>query len=168
MKPTDTSAVVKLPSRLSSYIEKFEGDMTQEEFDDPRFAYRLLFTRKTANRKGQADRAIEFVKPGDPGSEDIEPERWVIKDTEKAKYRATTVVKTVQAAGYPFFGMFQHTLLWRRLDGKNPAKGYGVMVANEWFWYDSWIEECTRQCEAMVQARITPLGPRADSVRVIP
>jgi len=161
IRPTDVPTVLKLPSRLSKYIERFEGDMTQEEYDDPRFAYRLLFTRKVANRKGQADRAIEFVKPGDPGAEAIATERWLIKDTEKTKYRAKTVVATVQAAGYPFFGMYQHTQLWRTLDGKNPAKGFGVMVANEWFWYESWLDECKGRCQALVQARITPLGPRA-------
>jgi hypothetical protein len=128
MKPTDTSAGVKLPSRLSSYIEKFEGDMTQAEFDDPRFAYRLLFTRKTANRKGQADRAIEFVKPGDPGSEDIQPEHWLIKDTEKPKYRRMDVLAALKKAGYSL-SPSDHTDLWRGLDAKNPDKGFGVWVA---------------------------------------
>jgi hypothetical protein len=160
LRPSDTPSTAKLPARVSRFIEKFDGDMTQEQYDDPRFAYRLVFTRKVVNKKGQADRAVEFVKPGDPGAEDIQPEHWLIKDTEKTKYRAKTVVSTVQAAGYPFFGMYAHTLLWRKLDAKNPANGFGVWVANEWFWYVQWIEECKRQCEAVAKAGITIVSPR--------
>ncbi|MFI5259161.1 MAG: DUF3644 domain-containing protein [Candidatus Limnocylindrales bacterium] len=160
IKPTDSSDIVRLPARLSAYIEKFEGDMTQEEFDDPRFAYRLLFTRKVANRKGQADRAIEFIRPGDPGAEGIAPERWLVKDTEKPKFRAGAVVKFMQDAGYTFFGKYQHTLLWRRLEAKNPALGYGAWVANEWFWYETWIAEAMRQCQAIVDQRVAVVGPR--------
>jgi hypothetical protein len=92
IKPMDQPVTAKLPAGIARYIERFEDSMTQDEYDDPRFAYRLLFTRRTANHKGQADRAVEFVKPGDPGSEDIEPERWLIKDTEKPKFRAKAVI----------------------------------------------------------------------------
>jgi hypothetical protein len=34
-------------------------------------------------------------------------------------------------------GNHQHTQLWHRLDAKNPALGFGVFVANEWFWYET-------------------------------
>lgn len=163
IKPTDTSGVLKLPARLSRFIEKFEGDMTDEEYNDPRFAYRLLFTRKLANRKGQADRAIEFVKPGEPGYEDIEPERWLIKDTEKAKFRAKAVVQLARDAGYSFFGIYQHTLLWKRLEAKDPARGFGVAVAGEWFWYKTWIDEVMRQCQAIVDQQIALVTPRNTS-----
>lgn len=160
IRPIDASAEVRLPAKLSVYIERFEGAMTQDEFDDPRFAYRLLFTRKLANHKGQADRAVEFVRPGDPGAEAIAPEKWLIKDTEKPKYRAGAVLKVVQDAGYAFFRMHQHTLLWRRLDARNPTLGYGTWVANEWFWYETWIAEAKRQCQAIVDQQISVVGPR--------
>jgi Protein of unknown function (DUF3644) len=159
IKPTDTTAVVKLPSRLATYIERFEGSMTQDEYDDPRFAYRLMFTRKVVSKKGQADRAIEFVKPGDPGAEGIEPERWLMKDTEKPKHRAKAVIALARAAGHDFFGPYQHTQLWRRLDAKNPARGYGVDVEGEWFWYDSWVAEVLRQCAAVAEAGDALVSP---------
>lgn len=151
-RPTDTATVVKLPSRLASYIERFDGSMTQEEYDDPRFAYRLLFTRRTANHKGQADRAIEFIKPGDPGSEDITPERWLIKEAEKPKYRRMDVLAILKKAGYSM-GHNEHTDLWHALDAKNPDKGFGVWVAGVWYWYDSWVEECKRHCQAELDRR---------------
>jgi hypothetical protein len=148
IRPIDAPVTAKLPAGIARYIERFEGSMTQAEYDDPRFAYRLLFTRRIANHKGQADRAVEFIKPGDPGSEGIAAERWLIKEQEKPKFRAKAVIAAARAAGYRFFGPFQHTQLWKSLDGKNPALGFGVWVDNEWFWYQAWVDEVLRQCQA--------------------
>ncbi len=145
-RPIDTKGVAKLPGGITRDIERFEASMTQAEFDDPRFAYRVLFTRRTANHKGQADRAIEFVKSGDPGAETVEPERWVIKDTEKPKFRRDAVIGAAHAAGFTWFGPYQHTQLWRRLDAKDPSRGFGITVAGEWFWYQTWIDEVLTQC----------------------
>ena len=58
--------------------------------------------------------------------------------------------------GYKF-GKYEHTLLWRKLDGKNPSKGYGVWVANEWFWYDAWIAECKAYCQARDERQMRPV-----------
>jgi hypothetical protein len=147
IRPVDAPVTASLPASIARYIEKFENSMTQAEYDDQRFAYRLLFTRRAANRKGQADRAVEFVKPGDPGSEGIPIERWLIKDIEKPKFRVKAVIAAAQAAGFGSFGPYQHTQLWKRLDGRNPAHGFGVWVDNEWFWYQAWIDEVLRQCQ---------------------
>jgi hypothetical protein len=37
--------------------------LSNNEIESERFAYRLLFTRMTAKRHGQADRVIEFIDP---------------------------------------------------------------------------------------------------------
>jgi len=157
LRPTDNAGVVRLPGAVSRYIEKFEGELTQEEYDDPRFAFRLVFTRKVVSKKGQADRAVEFVKPGDPGAEDIGTERWLIKDTERSKYRVKTVIRMVESAGY-IFRKYEHTQLWRTRDAKNPAKGLGVWVAGEWFWYESWVDECKTYCRARDEGRTPAVG----------
>lgn len=147
IKPSDTSKVAKLPSNVSQYIERFEGGMTEAEYNDPRFAYRLIFTRKVVSKKGQADRAIEFMKPGDPGAEDVTAENVLIRDTEKPKHRRKAVLQTAHDAGYPSFGGHQHTQLWKSLDAKNPALGFGTYVEGEWFWYDTWVTEVLRHCQ---------------------
>jgi hypothetical protein len=146
IRPIDEPVTARLPAGIARYVERFEGAMTQDEYDDPRFAYRLLFTRRTANHKGQADRAVEFIKPGDPGSEGIEADRWLIKEMEKRKFRARDVIAVAQAAGFRF-GKWDHTQLWKRLDGKNPERGFGVWVDTEWFWYETWVDEVLRQCQ---------------------
>jgi hypothetical protein len=36
--------------------------------------------------------------------------------------------------------MDSHTKLWKKLDAKNPAKGYGaIAVGKTWCWYDTWL-----------------------------
>ena len=42
--------------------------------------------------------------------------------------------------------MHHHTQLWKELDGKNPGKGYGVLVAHTWYWYDQWMDEVRKHC----------------------
>ncbi len=153
LRPTEASSPPKLPARISRFIENFEAGMTQPEYDDPRFSYRLLFTRKIANKMGQADRAVDFLRPGDPGSEGIDADHWLIKETERPKYRRMDVLAKVRAAGYSISAT-QHTDLFHELDAKNPAKGYGVMVGGVWYWYDSWIEECKRRCQMRVESSV--------------
>src|ERR1041385_8491527 len=157
LRAIDNPDVVRLPGQISRYIERFEGGMSQEEFYRPRFAYRLMVTRKGVSKKGQADRAVEFIKPGDPGSEAIEPDRWLIKDTERRKYRPTDVVAAVREAGYAF-GIQEHTLLWQNQDAKDPARGFGAWVANQWFWYESWVDACKAYCLARDEGRIAKVS----------
>jgi len=52
----------------------------------------------------------------------------------------------MKAEGFPCFTMRSHTLLWKDLDGKNPAKGFGVDVAGSWYWYDRWIDVVRKHC----------------------
>jgi hypothetical protein len=48
-----------LPANIQGYINGFDANLSDEEFSNPHYAYRILFIPKTANRKGQADRVIE-------------------------------------------------------------------------------------------------------------
>ena len=48
--------------------------------------------------------------------------------------------------GYVRFNMHHHTQLWKKMDAKNPGKGYGVEVAKTWYWYDRWVDEVRKHC----------------------
>lgn len=48
--------------------------------------------------------------------------------------------------GYKKFQMHQHTQLWKNKDGKNPANGFGVMIEQTWYWYESWFEFVKSHC----------------------
>lgn len=53
----------------------------------------------------------------------------------------------MQDEGYPRFTMHRHTQLWKKMDAKNPGKGYGVLVGYTWYWYDRWVDEVRKHCE---------------------
>ncbi len=84
---------------------------------------------------------IEYIDPESDLAEKISKEYWVQKEVEKPKYIPSQVVNKAREAGFTSFGMHQHTQLWKNEDAKNPAKGYGVMVANkQWYWYQRWVD----------------------------
>jgi len=136
----------KMPSHIKAFIDGFEGKLTDEEFNSPRFAYRVLFVAKTANRKGQADQVIEFVKSDSPLATNVNKAYAVIKETERPKYLPGGIVKMMKDEGYVRFSMHSHTQLWKQMDAKNPGKGFGVMVQKTWYWYDNWVEQVRKHC----------------------
>ena len=141
----------QIPKNVISYIAAFDSALSNPEIESSRFAYRLLFTKVVAKRKGQADRVIEFIDPKSNLAKNIFREYWVKEKTEKPKLSAKQVVKQVKEAGFPQFGMHQHTLCWRKHDGKNPARGFGTTVVKAWYWYHHWplfiISELTKKSE---------------------
>jgi len=136
-----------LPKNISAYIQSYDQSVDDNIFNDSRFSYRVLFVPKTVNRKGQADRVIEFVNPNSVIAQGLSKEYWAIKDREKPKYLPTKIWKEMQKIGYVQFGPHQHTLLWRKEDAKNPAKGYGVQIEKTWYWYESWFDFVKNHCE---------------------
>lgn len=136
-----------LPKNISSYIHTFDNNLSEEDFNDSKFSYRVLFVPKTANRKGQADRVIEFVPADSEIAKGINKEYVVIKEKEKPKYSATDIRRKMKEEGFVKFGPYQHTLLWRASDAKEPAKGYGVLVVKTWYWYDTWLNFVRKHCE---------------------
>lgn len=139
--------VLDIPPRVQTYIMEFDHSLTEEEYNDERFSYRLYFSKKMANRPGQADRVIEFLDPSSELAQEIDREYWVKQDVERPKYRPSQIVESMQSQGFINFNMHHHTLLWKKLDAKNPGKGYGVDIGNQWFWYERWVEEVRQHCE---------------------
>src|SRR2546425_1207732 len=80
----------ELPQHIRSFIVQFETALTQAEFDDPKFSYRVAFVRKTSNSKVAADKVVEFVAPDSEVATEIN--KVFLKATEKQKYRPGTIV----------------------------------------------------------------------------
>lgn len=134
-----------LPQHIEMMMDTFHAGLTEEEQADPRFAYRVAFVQKTANRASSADLAIEFVRPG--SDEALEINRVLLKETEKSKYRPMQVVSKMHEEGFPRFTINRHTDLWKALEAKEPAKGYGVqMLDGQWYWYDTWLNRVREHC----------------------
>ncbi len=135
-----------MPSHIKSFIEGFEGKLSEDEYNSPRFAYRVLFIAKTANRKGQADQVIEFVKADSQLAQDVNASYTVIKETERPKHLPRKIVEIMQKEGFPGFTMYGHTVLWQGEKAKEPGKGYGTQVEKSWYWYDNWLEFVRQHC----------------------
>lgn len=129
-----------VPEHLQTFIADFDNGLEEDEYNSERYPYRLLFTRKLANRKGQADSVIEFIDPKSELGEAIQTQYWFKKEVERPKFIPSEIVKAMQSEGYPKFNMHHHTVLWKEHDGKNPSKGLGTRIANTWYWYESWLE----------------------------
>lgn len=136
-----------LPPHIYRFIQGFDGELTDDEFNDPRYAYRVLFVSKSANRKGQADRVIEFVSPDSPLAKTLNTEYAIIKEREKPKHLPSRIVDLMDGEGFAGFNMHHHTQLWKKTGARNPGKGYGIQVENTWYWYDRWVDEVRKHCE---------------------
>jgi hypothetical protein len=135
-----------VPERLRSYITKFDQSLTLEEFENPKYSYRLVFVRKLVNKPGQADRVVEFVPP----NSELEKEIHSVykREVEKIKFRAKDVVAEVQKAGFTKFRVApEHIEIWKAEDAKNAAKGYGVEIHGFWYWYENWVKRVIELCE---------------------
>lgn len=145
----DQRAILKkvggLPRNVEMMLEGFEGRLTSEQQADPRYAFRVFMVGRTANRSPRADLAVEIVPPG---SEVAEKFKIALKEVEKKKYLPSEIVAQMKAEGWDKFTMDSHTRLWKRLDGKNPAKGYGaVAVGKVWSWYETWLTRVREECQ---------------------
>jgi hypothetical protein len=112
-----------VPDRLKNYIAQFDGALNHDEYNSPKYSYRLLFKKKLVNKPGQADSVVEFIDPTSELAKTIDKEYWVKKEVERAKYRPSTVVAEVHKAGFPKFRVQrEHLDMWKAEDAKNPAK----------------------------------------------
>lgn len=136
-----------LPKNISTYIQKFDQGLSEKDFNDSRFSYRVLFVPKTANRKGQADKVIEFIPADSDIAKGMNKEYVLVKEKEKTKYSAGDIWRNMQKMGFKGFGVYQHTKLWQSEDAKDSSKGYGTMVVKTWYWYDSWFDFVKKHCD---------------------
>lgn len=145
----DQQAILKKSAGLSRNVETmmgaFENNLTEEQKNDPRYAFRVFMIHKTANRAPGADLAVELIRPG---SDVAEKFTMALKEVEKKKFLPTDIVKAMQSEGFIQFTMNCHTKLWKHLKAKEPAKGYGaVAVGKQWCWYATWMERVREECE---------------------
>ena len=145
--PEAEEALSPLPHNVAKYVQDFDASLPDDDFQSPSYSYRLFFVRKLTGKRGQADRAIEFISADSPLAKAIDHDYWVLKETERKKYRASGIVKMMKEEGYSHFSIYNHAQLWKKLDAKNPGKGYGTEVPGQWLWYDRWVEVVRQYCK---------------------
>lgn len=141
-----------LPSHIKRYIEGFDGALDPEEFASTKFAYRVIFVPKTTNHPNQADQVITFVKADSEIAKTANAAYAVIRETERPKWLPSQILVKIKAEGFSRFLMSHHTDLWKNRDARNTSKGYGVQIAKTWYWYDTWLTEVRKHCDANAEA----------------
>jgi hypothetical protein len=155
--PPPDEEMEQLPSSVAKYLQTFDANLTQTDLQSPNFSYRLFFMRKLTNNVGHADRAFEFIHPDSPIAKTVDHQYWVLKETERKKFRAGTIKKMMNQEGYVHFNLFDHTKLWKELDAKNPHNGYGIeVVPGEWLWYERWIDVVRKHCQDNTEIYFEP------------
>lgn len=135
-----------LPKNIATYINGFDENIPEEEYNDMRYSYRVLYVPKSVNHKGQADKVIEFLPANSPEAEKLNKEYVIIKEREKPKYIPSKILDIMHDKGFVKFGMHQHTQLWKGKDAKARNKGFGTQVAKSWYWYENWVNEVEKHC----------------------
>ncbi len=128
-----------IPKNVAAFIKNYDESLEDDVYNNKIYSYRVIFIQRLVNNKGNADKVIEFVKPGSKLEHDINKQLVVKREVEKKKYLPGDVVQIIQKK-YPNFTMHNHTMIWKEKKLRNPAKGYGVYVVKKWYWYDTWIE----------------------------
>lgn len=135
-----------LPPNVRSYIARFDSEMSTDDLNSDRFAFRMLFVPKLVGKPGQADEVIEFLKPDSEIAKAINRDYVAFKEVERPKYLPGQIVQMMREEGYPGFSMHWHTQLWHALDARAPGKGWGVEVAGTWYWYSNWVDVVRAHC----------------------
>ena len=145
---SEKETVAPLPSKVAKYLQEFEANLSDEEICSAHYQCRFLYVPLLANRKGQADKVIEFVPYDSEFAKEVNEkyQQVIFKGFEPSKYRPTSIVKKMNEDGFPRFNIQHHTNLWQKLDAKNPGKGFGKEIEKQWYWYDRWIEVVREHC----------------------
>jgi len=138
----------EIPSNIKSYITEFDNKLTEDEYNNPHYSYRLFFSKKLANRPGQADKIIEFISSDSELGKNTNKEYWVKKEVEKKKFLPKHIVKICGDLGYNNFRIKDHTDFWKKENAKILGKGYGTIVENTWYWYQNWVDKCLEYCKS--------------------
>jgi len=136
-----------LPKHIESYIINFDEQLNDDVFNSPKYSYRVLFVQKSVNKKGQADKVIEFLPKDSPMAEQLSKEYYLIKEKEKKKLLPSKLVEIVKEKGYTKLNMYHFVQCWKTKQAKRDNT-YGCMVGGkEWYWYENFIPIVEQYCE---------------------
>jgi len=126
-----TAPVAKAVAAVNALLE---GPMTQAEFNDPDYSFRVYVVPKVTNNAKKADQAVIYS----PVGSDVEV---AIKLVERPKYRMKEAIKKLLDDDGVGVSSYQFQQAWKLNDLKNPAKGLAVQLGGQWFWYQEGIDK---------------------------
>lgn len=136
-----------LPANIEASIDAFEAELTEEQYADPAYRYRVAFVPIVKQRESAADSAIKFFKAD--SDEATAVNEIHLKEVDRARFTATQIRDTINETGFPNFTMGDHTKLWKKLNAKRQGTPFGKVgdYQNSWVWFDSWLEQVRTHCE---------------------
>lgn len=140
--------ITDLPNNIATFINTFDENISNETYNSPKYSYRVLFVPKFVNRKGQADKVIEFVPANSPIAEGLNKEYVCIKEREKTKFLPKAIIGMLKNEGYTKLNQYQFTQCWKKIDAKKTNSPYGILVGGkEWYWYENYIPIVRKYCQ---------------------
>lgn len=139
----------KMIENVKSFITEFESAMTEDEFGNPHYAYRVVFARVDGKRiNGETDEVIQFIPANSPAAKGLNATYTLIQETEKKKYVPTEIVEMMKKKGFSWFTMTSLTNLWKnelKIDRNHTE--YGLFIAgSRWMWYENWVPVVEKYC----------------------
>lgn len=119
-----------LPKHIESYITNFDEHLDDDIFNSPKYSYRILFVPKSVNKRGQADKVIEFIPKDLPLANQLNKEYYLIKEKEKTRYLPSQLIKIVKAKGYTKLNMYHFIQCWKSKNTKRDNT-YGCIVCGK-------------------------------------
>jgi hypothetical protein len=138
---------MSLEPSIKASIDAFEAELTEEQYADPAYRYRVAFVPIIKQRESAADTAIKFFKAD---SEEAAAVNEIhLKEVDKVRYPASQIVQRIQDGGFPNFTMGDHTKLWKKLNAKRDGTPFGKVgdYKNSWVWFETWLEQVRTHCE---------------------
>lgn len=126
-----TAPVAKAVAAVNALLE---GPMTEAEFNDPSYSFRVYVVPKVTNNAKKADQAVVYS----PVGSDVEV---AIKLVERPKYRMKDAIKKLLDDYGLTVSNYEFQQAWKLNDLKNPAKGLALQLGGQWFWYHEGIEK---------------------------
>lgn len=124
---------VPVAKALAAVNKLLEGPMTQAEFNDPAYSFRVYVVPKVTNNVKKADQAVIYS----PIGSEVEV---AIKHVERPKYREKEAIKKLLDDDDVTVTRRMFQRAWKSKDLKIPAKGLAVQLGGQWFWYQEGID----------------------------
>lgn len=135
-----------MPTHIASFIDTYDKSLEEDVFKNTHYSYRVFYVPKVANKPGQADKVVTFIKEGSEEAEKINAEHILIKEREKKKLLPNNIVKIMNDKGYNKMNMYQFVQCWKRNNARRDNT-YGVLIAKTWYWYENFIPIVEQYCE---------------------
>ncbi len=134
-----------MPGNIAAFINTFDKSLEEEIYKSTNYSYRIFYVPKIANKPGQADKVVTFIKEGSEEAEKINADHVLIKEREKKKLLPGDIVTMVKDKGYTKLNMHHFVQCWKSIDARKDNT-YGVWVTKTWYWYETFIPVVEQYC----------------------